>query len=340
MKPGLSVIVCCYNSEHRLPETLAHLLHQKKCDFNWEIIVVDNASNDATFEVALQILSLQLKEENYKVVQESESGLSNARRKGYATSQYDYLIFCDDDNWLAENYFELAYDIMNQNNSIGILGGKGDAVFEKKKPDWFDTYQINFAVGEQASDGVPLSTIETSYGAGFIVRRKIFDLLDSIQFESLLSDRKGNQLMSGGDTELCLLANYLGYSVNYSAQLNFKHLMTEGRMKWDYLKKLHYGFGRSRVYTQAYKSLEHNNEIPGKNVRLPLWFDKYIHRLKELKYFLPYILFKLREEGNDDVLKYLALLGELHELWFLKSNYKKSFEKTVAMKHRIANLKK
>jgi len=206
MKPGLSAVVCCYNSEHRLPETLGHLLNQKAAGFAWEIIVVDNASLDSTSAVAENILAEKLSSEKYKVVQESEPGLSSARKKGYQTAQYDYVLFCDDDNWLAENYFQLAFEILEQNPRIGILGGKGEAVFEKTKPYWFDTYQINFAVGEQADSVSPLSFIETSYGAGFIVRKKIFELLDTIQFESLLSDRKGNQLMSGGDTELCIVA--------------------------------------------------------------------------------------------------------------------------------------
>ncbi len=340
MKPGLSAVVCCYNSEHRLPETLAHLLKQNATNFNWEIIVVDNASTDSTSVIAENILAKKLSAEKYKVLQEIEPGLSSARRKGYQSAQYDYVLFCDDDNWLAGNYFQLAFEILEQNAHIGILGGKGEAVFEKIKPDWFDTYQINFAVGEQADSLSPISSIETSYGAGLIVRKKIFELLNTIQFESLLSDRKGNQLMSGGDTELCIVAKYLGYEICYAPSLQFKHLMTDGRMKWDYLKKLYYGFGRTRVYIQAYKMMEQASEIPGKNLRIALWLDKYLHRLSELTHFLPKHLFKLNDEGNDEALKYAALRGELYELRTLKNNYPKVFENILKTKRQIAELKK
>jgi glycosyltransferase involved in cell wall biosynthesis len=339
MKKGISVIVCCYNSATRLPDTLGHLLKQKTNGFDWEIIVVDNASTDNTSQLSGQLFSEKLPKENFKVVREETPGLSNARRKGYLTSQYQYLLFCDDDNWMQEDYLQLAFTTMKEKPAIGILGGIGTAVFEKEKPFWFDKYQINFAVGEQSDVPGPIAKADMVYGAGFIVRREIFEKLDAINFESLLSDRKSGQLMSGGDTELCLVAGYLGYEVCVSRQLKFKHLMPPGRMNWDYLKKLYYGFGRSRVYVQAYKQMENRAEIPGLNLRLPLWLDKYLHRLKDLKYYLPRALFQQNEEGNDTVLKYFALKGELFELWSLKSQYAEVFKKILAMKSRIASLR-
>ncbi len=339
MNEGLSVVVCCYNSAGRLPQTLEHLLQQKTNDFNLEIIVVDNASTDSTSVMAEQIFGQQLAKDNYKVVTETEPGLSNARRRGHLTAQYEYILFCDDDNWLAPDYLQLVYDIMNANPAIGILGGKGEAVFEKVKPSWFDTYQLNFAVGPQAPNTSGTSEIETAYGAGFTIRKTILDKLDALQFESLLSDRKGNQLMSGGDTELCIVTKYLGYKVCYNPGLTFKHLMPPGRMNWDYLKKLYFGFGRTRVYTQAYHMLERNdNKLPYLHLKYPLWLDKYIHRLQDMKLYLPRVLFLLNQQGNGLVLQYMALRGELYELRTLKNNYPQVFEKIIAFKNRIAEL--
>lgn len=339
MKQGLSVIVCCYNSAGRLPQTLKHLLAQKTTGLSWEIIVVDNASNDNTSETARNILSAATTPDKYKIVNEPEPGLSSARKRGYLTAQYDLLLFCDDDNWMEDNYFDLSHNIMRSNPKIGILGGKGEAVFEKSKPAWFDTYQLNFAVGAQSNSTEPLTIVKTVYGAGFIVRMELFRKFEVIEFESLLSDRKGNQLISGGDTETCCVARMLGYTIAYSPQLKFKHLMTEGRMNWAYLKKLYFGFGRSRMYIQAYERIESSDELPGKNLKYPLWFDRYINRLKELRHFLPGILFKLNREGADDVLRYEALRGELYELKILKNNYTEIFKKILATKQKAANLK-
>ena len=82
-----------------------------------------------------------------------------------------------------------------------------------------------------------------------------------------------------------------------------------------------------------------DNQTPGQGLRFPLWLDKYLHLLKELNYFLPLVMFKLNEEGNDTVLKYYALLGELKELRTLKKDYALVFEKIIALKTRIAAFK-
>jgi cellulose synthase/poly-beta-1,6-N-acetylglucosamine synthase-like glycosyltransferase len=55
---GVSVVICCYNSSQRLPQTLGHLLAQEcEVDLPWEVIVVDNASTDGTAEVARSVWS-------------------------------------------------------------------------------------------------------------------------------------------------------------------------------------------------------------------------------------------------------------------------------------------
>ena len=55
MAEGVSVVICCYNSAERLPRTLTHLAAQRVSEkLPWEVIVIDNASQDKTGEVALK----------------------------------------------------------------------------------------------------------------------------------------------------------------------------------------------------------------------------------------------------------------------------------------------
>ncbi|HLP51909.1 MAG TPA: glycosyltransferase [Chitinophagales bacterium] len=339
MKSGVSVIICCYNSAKRLPETLQHLLQQKDADVDWEIVIVDNASTDNTAVVANEILAKELPADKYKVVTEKQPGLIFARKKGFSVAQYDKLLYCDDDNWLDENYIKNAVEILNTHSDIMVLGGKGEPVFEKTKPVWFDKYQGSFAVGPQGQQSSGIEQVNSVYGAGTIIRRKLFNQLDLVQFESLLTGRKENQLISGEDIELSRVAGYFGHKVAWAPVLTFKHLMTEGRMNWNYLKKLNFGFGRMRVYLHAYTYAEQNNTVPGKGLRLPLWADKYIHLAKQLLKYYPQILFKLNEEGNDEVLKFNALKGELFELRLLKDRYAQIFADIIKLRERIAAFK-
>jgi glycosyltransferase involved in cell wall biosynthesis len=119
---GISVIICCYNSEHRLPQTINHLIAQSVDGFSVEIILVDNASTDNTSIVAFDLLKSQSKI-SYKIVEEPIPGLSNARKKGIDSSSYNILLFCDDDNWLNPSYLATTYNLLNKYKDIMVLGG-------------------------------------------------------------------------------------------------------------------------------------------------------------------------------------------------------------------------
>jgi glycosyltransferase involved in cell wall biosynthesis len=330
---GISVIICCYNSEKRIEKTLDFLFAQKNLDkIDWEIIVVDNASKDDTYNIAKKYLSNL----NFNLVKELNPGLFNARKKGYEAAKFDLLLYCDDDNWLNHNYLNTVFSIMSSNDKIGILGGKGKAFFEDKHPFWFQKMQQNFAVGEQSISEENLSRVDLVYGAGFTVRKDVLNHLYSGKIHFLLSGRTGKKLISGDDNEWCVLAKQLGFEIWYSRDLEFEHFMPNGRMNWEYLKKLHVGFGRTNIYTHAYKYVEVHGKGPSNTLRLPLWLDTYIHKLKELRKFYPKVKGKFNEEGNEEVLRYFGMKGELSELWSLKKKYDTIF---VTIESNIKNLK-
>jgi glycosyltransferase involved in cell wall biosynthesis len=109
---GVSVIICCYNSALRLPETLKHLAFQDldKTNIKWEVIIVDNACKDNSVEVASnEWLKYPNCTANFKIVTQSKPGLSYAREMGISESKYDLLLFCDDDNWFAPNLIRKGF---------------------------------------------------------------------------------------------------------------------------------------------------------------------------------------------------------------------------------------
>jgi glycosyltransferase involved in cell wall biosynthesis len=322
---GISVIICCYNSVSRLKTTIDHLLKQENLEgFSWEIIVVDNASKDNTFEFANRLLeNSSIKS---KVVREDKPGLFNARKKGYENSKYDLLLYCDDDNWLDSFYLSKVFSFFKSVPNIGILGGLGIAYFEEIEPKWFKKLQQNFAVGEQSDNMEDFSKVDLVYGAGFTVRKIILDKIYSGDIKFLLSGRTGKKLISGDDNEWCILTKHLGFDIWYSRELKFQHFMPKNRMNWEYLKKLYVGFGRTNIYTHAYKYVEVHGKGPSNNLRLPLWLDTYLHKRKELRKFASKVKGKFEEEGNEDVLRYFGMKGELSELWSLKKKYNQVFE--------------
>jgi hypothetical protein len=99
---GVSVVLCCYNSVGRLPETLRHLSMQRlPSGCQWEVLLVDNASQDDTAFVASGLWEDLGRPAPLRIVHEPIPGLSSARNAGIRNACYEYVILCDDDNWLA-----------------------------------------------------------------------------------------------------------------------------------------------------------------------------------------------------------------------------------------------
>jgi glycosyltransferase involved in cell wall biosynthesis len=256
MQEGVSVIICCHNSEKRIPDVLKHLMLQRVAEtISWEVILVDNASEDDTVEVAKRTWNLW-DHVPLRFYYEPEKGLSNARKKGILESAFNIVSFIDDDNWVNERWVQDVYLHMKNYPEVAIIGGKGEAVFEQQPPEWFDRFKRCFAVGPQTQkDGFTNNDAELVYGAGLSLRKDAWDSILKKGFYFHLSGRKGNSLSSGEDSEMCLAVRLSGYKILYDSQLTFKHLMPASRLKWSYLMKLASAFGRAQVIIDIYESV-------------------------------------------------------------------------------------
>jgi glycosyltransferase involved in cell wall biosynthesis len=251
LQEGVSVIICCYNSSSRIRETLQHIALQDLTNINCEVILVDNSSTDGTAELAKAIWKeSKTSTIDFIVAYEANPGLSHARKKGVEVARYEYIIFCDDDNWLDKDYIKNTCTLFESSPDTAVLGGIGSPVFEDPplKPFWFDNLYHAYAVGPQGNGE---SFINTVYGAGMAIRKSALNL--AMHKPLFLSDRSKNDLSSGGDSEICLRLRLAGYMILYSPQLTFKHYITTKRLSWDYLKKLHAGLAKSFVILNLYQ---------------------------------------------------------------------------------------
>lgn len=252
---GISVVVCCYNSTNRLHQTLKHLALQKTDgSFPWEVIIVNNNSTDDTGEKAFNEWEKHARHDvDFRVIDQPTPGLSYAREKGVGVAQYDYIVFCDDDNWLFDTYVSHAFKAIQVNESIGIVGGFGIAKAETELPQWFQKYSGFYATGhQQTSNGQNENEVLYVYGAGAVVKKSIFLDLKKINFKFLASDRNSNKLNSGGDVELCYIAILLGYTIGYDEKLKFYHFIEEKRLNQKYIIDLAFQFGYCNTLHRPY----------------------------------------------------------------------------------------
>lgn len=242
---NISIIICCYNSANRIKPTLVHIAHQDLLDFSSEVIVVDNNCTDDTISVAKKVWMDCNNPFSLRIVEEKRAGLSYARNTGVMAARGEIIIFCDDDNWLDKDYCKIAYKIMDSDASIGALGGRGLAVSDDDLPHWFTTYQGGYAVGVQSMNSGFIDERGYLWGAGMVLRNDDMRKLLSAGFKSALTDRVGNNLTSGGDSEICKWFLIIGKHLYYSEKLIFKHYIEQKRLKKEYLIKLHEGHKQS-----------------------------------------------------------------------------------------------
>ena len=97
--PFLSVIIPAFNEEQRLPNTLEQLLaYLQDQPYRSEILVVENASQDNTYQVAEEFAQTHNSEDlPIQVIREPNRGKGFAVKRGMYATNGEYRFMCDAD---------------------------------------------------------------------------------------------------------------------------------------------------------------------------------------------------------------------------------------------------
>ncbi|MCX6935858.1 MAG: glycosyltransferase [Verrucomicrobia bacterium] len=249
---GVSVILCCHSSGKRIPETLRHLARQEvPKDVPWEVLVIDNASTDGTAEVAKREWSAS-SHAPLRVVPQPLTGLSYAREKGIESARYEFLLFCDDDNWLCPTYLARAQQILEKHPEVALVGGWGKPICEVEPPSWFDDFSGPYGTGPQGDKAGVVSPLMTFYGAGAVVRKSDYLNLSQEGFRFFLSGRQGNKLTTGEDRELGYAFTLNGKKMYYDPELKFQHFIPKERATFKYYRRMIHNCVPAGIVLQAY----------------------------------------------------------------------------------------
>lgn len=103
--PSISIIIPAYNRATIIPATLDSILAQSFP--NWECIVVDDNSNDATKAVVQQYIE---RDKRFRLLDnERKKGAQGARNTGVLHSKSSWIIFFDSDNVMHPDMLEKLY---------------------------------------------------------------------------------------------------------------------------------------------------------------------------------------------------------------------------------------
>ncbi len=278
MIEGISIVVCCYNSEKRLATTL-RALHQLVIPpgVEVELILVDNNSTDDTAGFAGRFWQDAGPNYPIRIITEAQQGIGYARLRGIASAQYPIVLFVDDDNELQPDYLLVGYEVLAQHPNVGVLSGMSHGVFQEPLPRWvtpgfpFKSLMNALAVTTKhtSTHGYLKYDYQNVVTAGAFFRRKIFDTVLGLGHSLILKGRSGKTLLSGEDDEFCYWAKMMGYKLYRSTGLHFHHHIDPSRINQPYFERLFYGFGYGSIILDSYlRCLRGEKSFPDTNAVL------------------------------------------------------------------------
>ncbi|MCT1874396.1 glycosyltransferase family 2 protein [Brevibacterium luteolum] len=122
-QPSLSVIIPAKDVEPYIAETLTSLKHQGLRPNEYEVVVVNDGSTDATGEIAARYA--QTFEQFRIVTNDAPTGLPAARNAGMRASTGRYIAFIDSDDWFANGHLRVMLDAIER---LGVQSVRSDVI--------------------------------------------------------------------------------------------------------------------------------------------------------------------------------------------------------------------
>lgn len=222
--PHATVVVCTRNRSAPLAEACEAAL-SLAAPFDWELVIVDNASTDDTRDVARAIVARH--PGRVRLVVESSLGLSAARNLGVRLARGEWIAFLDDDAVPAPGWLE-AYDRALAEPATGGAGGPVEPDFRGALPDWFEPVYLPY-VSAWDRGGEPHLLFHNEYprGANMAFRR---DALARVGDFDVRLGRRGRSLRSCEEIELCLRLERTGLAVVYEPAARVRHRVEADRL--------------------------------------------------------------------------------------------------------------
>jgi glycosyltransferase involved in cell wall biosynthesis len=300
-----SVVIATYNRASDLRETLASLAGLRP-DGDWEVIVVDNNSTDATRDVVESAAPSFPAPLRY--VFEREQGRSPALNAGIRLAAGEVVATTDDDvrvepDWLnraAEGLARLRCD---------YVGGRVLPIWGASPPAWLPNrggkHWAVIALLDYGAQPIEFGA-RVPLGVNMAFRREAFaraGLFDPG------TGRKAGTLLGQEVREWCIRARAAGLRGCYVPELAVRHIIPAARLNKRYFRRWFYwrGISRAMLYEKAGLDMEapEQTTLDFRAVPHVLGVPRYLYRKA-----LASVVACLRATARRD-----AMAAFEHELW-------------------------
>lgn len=313
----ISVIIPTYNRIEQLKKCLYSLFDQTFSRTNFEIIIIDDGSTDATENL---VKSLQKKYKNLKYFKQKNKGPASARNLGLKHAKGHILAFLDDDCKVNDDWLDSLVNLHGDNNTF-IIGGEivnEGNIFAK-------TVQISQVFWLNTIHTVSVKTLKDFLN---LIKKfedsgpqRFVNFLPSNNFsfkKIILKDVVFDEsfYITGEDLDLCQTLKDKGYKLLYDPAIKVKH---NPRLNFFSFIKKHFLYGRGFGYFKRKHASYHFN-IPDSFSNLVKFF------LEPL--FVPFVLSFSSNQIKYGILCFpLFFLQEIFfRIGFLNGYYDKNFK--------------
>jgi len=238
----MSAVICTLNRCEMLRNAILSLTHQTLDRADYEIIVVDNGSNDST-EKAVDELARKVP--NLRYVYETKPGLSHARNRGAELAKGEIVAFIDDDATAAERWLEALLLDYWVEPDICAVGGKIHVVWLPARPRWLPPeLESHFSKLDLGDNRQIVQYPTFPFGTNMSILRRI--LLDQGGFSPRLG-RRGTSLLSCEESELFYRLSRNKMKVMYEPNAIVYHNVAAKRLSRAWILQRSFAQGRSNL---------------------------------------------------------------------------------------------
>lgn len=222
-QPKVTVTVPVYNTKPYLRQCLDSLVLQTLEDI--EIIMVDDGSTDDSGTICDEYATRYSK---FKVIHQSNGGLSVARQTGLLAAKGKYVIVCDSDDWVEPEMYQNLYEVAENSGADIVMCGF--------YTQYDDGRKIRSGIRFKENTGIVDNDDVLSRGAGWsfvkLIRRSLFQKTNAyyksginLSEDSLIIYKllKGNPKIVQIDTPLYHYRRVFG-GTSYTNSLRMEHI--------------------------------------------------------------------------------------------------------------------
>lgn len=245
MIPSITVVICTYNRCHLLAEALESIAASIVPEnVEWEILVVDNHSNDSTREIVEGYLRRY--PDRFRYLLEQQQGLSFARNAGVLESRGEIIAFTDDDVRVEPSWLWNLTESLRSGEWAGA-GGRIIPVWNRTLPRWLRPDGIVLSGPFVALDlgPVPIPLTQAPVGANMAFRKEVFVKVGAFRTDLGRVGEGANGACEDSEFgERLLLA---GEQLRYEPLAVVYHPVPPERLKKAYLLSWFFGHGYSQA---------------------------------------------------------------------------------------------